>query len=363
MIKMFSRKPRVGRAKQALGEIAPQLGRYARDLPPVPSTGALPQRVYEQMERDSMIQTALTIKKLAVLSADFEIVPVSKGAAASRNAAFVKAVFERMEGSPATILQQAMDSFAKGWSVQEQVYRYEAGRIWLQAVRPKNPSNFALETDRFGKPEKLILRLPGEVDQELPLPKFAMHINRAGYGAAQGISDLDAVYPHYQAKQRLLGAWRIHLEKFASPTVIGRFERGLSAQEQAEALSALSQLQDRTAIICPSEFDISTIGGDKSASSSFLDALEYHNREIARAILGQTLTTDEGRRVGSLALGKVHLQVLLLQIQAIRKDLADKVMTEQVIRPLVELNFGPGDIPRFEFKTEPIDSFITGRID
>ena len=61
-------------------------------------------------------------------------------------------------------------------------------------------------------------------------------------------------------------------------------------------------------------------------------------------------------------MGKVHLQVLLLQLQALRNDLADVVMTEQVIRPLIELNFGPGPIPRFEFDQVPLDVFSSGKI-
>ena len=128
-------------------------------------------------------------------------------------------------------------------------------------------------------------------------------------------------------------------------------------------MAALKDLSRNLAIVYPSEIEIGTLGGAKEASSGFMEAIEFHNREIARAILGQTLTTDEGRRVGSLALGKVHLQVLVLQLSSLRQELADRVMTEQVIRPLVELNFGPGEIPRFEFDAVPMDAFTRGRVE
>ena len=91
-----------------------------------------------------------------------------------------------------------------------------------------------------------------------------------------------------------------------------------------------------------------------------MEAIDFHNREIARAILGQTLTTDEGRRVGSLAMGKVHLQVLLLQLEAIRRELADVVMNEQIIRPLIELNFGTQELPTFSFTSTPLPAFQSG---
>ena len=52
----------------------------------------------------------------------------------------------------------------------------------------------------------------------------------------------------------------------------------------------------------------------------------------------------------------------LLQLSALRKILADQVMTEQVIRPLVELNFGADVVPTFQFDEQPIEAFVSGRI-
>lgn len=322
--------------------------------------GPLPFAVYDRMEFDSMIQTALTIKKLAVMSAEMRI--VGGGDEADRRARFVQEAFARMEGSPLSILHQAMDAFAKGWSVQELVFEAASGQIWLRAVRPKNPAHFGLDLDEFGTPKNLRLHLPGDLPQTLPREKFVLYANRYGYGRPKGRSDLDSAYPHWKAKQALLDAWRVHLERYASPTVLGKYQRGLGTDEQSEILNALRNLQDNTAIVFPSEIDIGTLGGSKESSTGFMEALEFHNREIARAILGQTLTTDEGRRVGSLALGKVHLQVMLLQLVALRRELADVVMTEQVIRPLIEMNFGPGPIPRFEFASTAPDAFVTGQL-
>lgn len=299
-----------------------------------------------------------------------------------------------MEGSPHSILSQAMDAFAKGWSTQELVWdlgefssshlagdRYprpqgrglseraavsaQAGpnsRLRLRAVRPKDPSLFGLEVDAFGRVKSLKLQLPGEAAVELPRAKFVVYRNRESYARPKGRSDLDAAYRHWTAKQEMLGAWGFHLSRFAMPTVLGRFERGLPSNEQEALLAALQALQDHTALLYPSEVAIDTLGGEREASAGFMEAIEFHNREISRAILGQTLTTDEGKRVGSLALGKVHLQVLLLQLEAIRRELADVVMTEQVIRPMVELNFGPGDVPRFEFEPVLLGAFATGEV-
>ncbi len=350
--------------KAAQGELAPQVTSWERrSLQQTgPSAGSLPYTAYALMERDSMVQTSLTLKRLGVIAAPWKVKPASDSASAARKAAFVEEAFARMEGSPMAILESAMDAFGKGWSVQESVYQAEGDRLWLKAVRPKDPAFFGFEADEFGTVKGLILEVPGERARELPVEKFVLYVNRAGYGRYKGRSDLDAAYPHYQAKSALLAAWRLHLERFASPTMLGRFEPGVSSSDQEAVLRALNSLDSTAAIVHTNQIEISSVPGQPEASAGFMEAIDFHNREIARSILGQTLTTDEGRRVGSLALGKVHLQVLAIQLEAVRRDLADRVMTEQVIRPLVELNFGSGEIPVFEFEAADLSAFRTGQL-
>lgn len=344
--------------------LARQLSAYQRQSAQVPGVAParLPYSTYEQMQADAMVQTALTIKRLAVVAASIEVRPFDESPEARRNADFVEEAFSRLKGSPADILHQAMDAFAKGWSIQEMIFSESNGKIWLDEVVPKNPEYFGLELDPYGSIRGLTMRIPDEPQVQLPLEKFVVYRNRAQYGRPRGLSDLDAAHRHWQSKQALLNAWRVHLERFASPTVLGRYERGLPPEEQARILGAIQNLHENTAIVFPNEIEVSTLGVSRESSSGFLDAIDFHNREIARSILGQTLTTDEGRRVGSLALGKVHLQVLLLQVNSIRRELAEMVLTEQVVRRLVEVNFGAAKIPKVVFQAADAGAFSLGRI-
>ncbi|MCC7102486.1 MAG: DUF935 family protein [Fimbriimonadaceae bacterium] len=354
-LKLFQRR------SKNTSPLAPSLTQYDRRALELPSGSVNPSFAeIAEMERDAMVQTALTIKKQAVLAADFKVVPATSSTLARRNALFVEKCFELMEGNPRTILADAMDAFARGWSVLELDYLLSGDALVLERVSPKNPLHFGLEADAFGRITELRMRVPGEDEITLPRSRFVLFMNRPSFAHPKGRSDLIPAWRHYEAKRALQNAWRAHLERFASPTVLGRYARGLPSDEQASVLSALRGLHENTAVVFPSEIEVSTLHGRESDNNAFQDAIEFHNREIARSILGQTLTTDEGRRVGSLALGKVHLQVLMLQIEAIRRELADLVMTEQVIRPLVELNFGPGDVPRFEFEATPLSAFRDG---
>jgi phage gp29-like protein len=311
--------------------------------------------LFAEMTKDSMIQTSLTIKTLGVLASGWKITGETE------QAQFVREAFTRMQGSVHTILQNAMDAFAHGWSIQEIVYRADGGRWWIQGVRPKDPRYFTVEVDEFESTKSLRLNLPGETELSFSPDRFVIYRNRPGYGKPYGQSDLEAAIPHFREKKRLMEAWRVHLERFASPTLLAKFGKGATSEDQSAMLRSLEALTKNSAIVFPDEFDVRPLGERDGASQGFMDAIDFHNREITRAIVGQTLTTSEGTRVGSLAMGRVHLQVLLIQLEAIRRDLADTVMNEQVIKPLVALNFGDVEMPVFDFEPTALSMFATGQ--
>ena len=322
--------------------------------------GGFPNRnrpeIFAEMAKDSMIQTSLTIKTLGVLASGWKVV------GETAQAEFVRQAFSKMQGSVHSILQNAMDAFVHGWSIQEIVYQADGGKWWIQSVHTKDPQYFTLEMDEFENPKSLRLNLPGEAERFLSPDRFVIYRHRPGYGRPYGQSDLEAAMPHYREKKRLMEAWRMHLERFAAPTLLAKFGKGATSEDQNAMLRSLEALAKNSAIVFPDEFEISPLGDRNNASQGFMDAIDFHNREITRAIVGQTLTTSEGTRVGSLAMGRVHLQVFLLQLEAIRRDLADTVMNEQVIKPLVALNFGDVEMPVFEFEPTALSVFATGQI-
>ena len=312
--------------------------------------------LFAEMAKDSMIQTSLTIKTLGVLASGWKVV------GETAQAKFVRQAFSKMQGSVHSILQNAMDAFVHGWSIQEIVYQADGGKWWIQSVHTKDPQYFTIEMDEFENPKSLRLNLPGEAERSLSPDRFVIYRHRPGYGRPYGQSDLEAAMPHYREKKRLMEAWRMHLERFASPTLLAKFGKGATSEDQNAMLRSLEALAKNSAIVFPDEFEISPLGDRNNASQGFMDAIDFHNREITRAIVGQTLTTSEGTRVGSLAMGRVHLQVFLLQLEAIRRDLADTVMNEQVMKPLVALNFGDVEMPVFEFEPTALSVFATGQI-
>ncbi|RMG24516.1 MAG: DUF935 family protein [Armatimonadetes bacterium] len=317
---------------------------------------------YEQMLCDPLVRSAVQVKKLGTLAVPWRIVPAD-----GERTEFVRFALEEIHGSVHTILYDALDAVAKGFAVMEKVFRIVEsgpfrGKVIYDAIKPKDPSLFGFDTDEFLNLRALVLHTPGETERPLPREKFVVYAYNRRYGQPMGESDLRSAYAHWKLKRDLIQQWAAHLEKFASPTVVGQYRRGLPEDAQAALLDALDRLQRQSAVVHPDDVSISLLDAGREARSSYLEAIDYHNREIARAILGETLTTDDSRKVGSLTLGKVHLQVLIMQLAGLRRDLAETVMNEQILRPLIDLNYGSGPYPVFEFDEPVLDVFVTGQV-
>lgn len=97
--------------------------------------------------------------------------------------------------------------------------------------------------------------------------------------------------------------------------------------------------------------------GTSASAPGHGTVFETLGTEMAKAIVGQTLTTSEGKN-GTQALGKVHNEV--------RKDIRDadalfigQVITKYLIEPMVRLNFGANaPVPEFRFVTEDAKDLV-----
>lgn len=265
---------------------------------------------------------------------------------------FVQFNLRTMHGGVFSLLWRALDALAKGVAILEKLYVYRteppyAGFWMLQGFKAKNPALFRFEVDAYRNLKSLILYAPSGERLVLPREKFIVYAYNPRYESPAGESDLRAAYRAWRSKERILQLWDLFLAKYASPTLIGIYKCGSLPAQQEELLRALDKVQQETAIIVPEEVKVDALEFKQAGAESFAQAIAHHNAEIAKSILGETLTTDEGQRVGSLALGQVHLKVLQTQLRALRADLAERVMHDQVIRPLVQLNFGDAPLPRF----------------
>ncbi len=308
--------------------------------------------LYERMMTDAHIKACLNLKRLGILSVGWRVEPTDATPEAQQVRDFVEYNLRTMAGGVFSLLWRVLDALAKGYSVLEKLYAFRSlpayGERWcLVGFKAKNPALFRFEVDAYRNVRALLLDAPDGRTLALPREKFVLYAYNPRYESPTGESDLRAVYPHWQSKQRILKLWDLYLAKYTSPTLVGTYKRNLPPAQQDELLRALDKVQQETALVVPEDVKVEALEYKQGGADSFASAIAYHNAEIAKALLGETLTTDEGQRVGSLALGQVHLKVLQTQLRALRADLAERVMQDQIIRPLLWLNFGAVPEPRF----------------
>jgi phage gp29-like protein len=309
---------------------------------------------YDRMQRDSQVRACLNIKKLSILSRGWQVHPASGDPEDARAAEFVRWCLEDMRGSVIDVLYNILDAVAKGFSISEINYKvieggpYD-GMIGLDSIKSKDPAGIAFDTDEFLNLTAMY-QGPGR-DVKLPPEKFLLYTYMPRYESPFGTSDLRAAYRHWWSKDIILRFYNVYLEKYGSPTVVGAYTRGTPKSQQDDLLKVLDKIQQETAIVLPEDIKVELLEAQRGGDSGYLQAIEYHDRQIAKSILGQTLTTDEGMRYGSFALAKVHLDVLRMTLEKTKRDVEESVMQEQLIRRLVSYNFGPRPCPTFSLGT------------
>ena len=338
-----------GRGKPILEEVAAAQTRLASNafrLASYSPDDLLSQKglaLYDEMQKDSQVRSCLNTKKFAVLSKGWDVQPASDDPADLEAARFVKFCLEDMRGSVQDMLFKVLDALAKGFSICEINFKIVqegpyAGMVGLDSIKSKDPAAFGFDMDEFLNIRGLIMMAPG-LKTDLPVDKFIIYTYMPSYELPHGQSDLRAAYKHWWSQEVILKFYNMYLEKFGMPTAKGSYRRGMPKQQQDQLLRVLDKIQQETAIVVPEDVAIELLEAQRGGDAGYLDAIEFHNKQIAKAILGQTLTSDEGSRVGSLAMAKVHLDILGFYLDKLKRDLEETVMREQVIRPLVDFNF------------------------
>ena len=133
--------------------------------------------------------------------------------------------------------------------------------------------------------------------------------------------------------------------------------RALKGQPLAQWLHSLA---DAAGVISKAtEIEFVEAGSQAGKANPYQSMAEFCNREMSKAVLGQTLTTDTTGATGTYAAAQVHGQVRRDLVEADAQALAT-TLREQLLRPLVGFNFGwDRPVPWFRFKYEEEEDLKT----
>ncbi len=329
----------------------------------------------EMEDKDGHLFAVLQTRKTGVLSRDRRIVPASDDPHDVRLAEFVESVLGKTVGFDCA-LYNLLDAMAKGFAVLEIIWDVdEEGTVMVRELKSRAQSRFV-----FGAEGELrLLDPPGALREQylrsnmnnhwnaassatitlrgVPVPehKFIVYSFNQQHDNPYGKGLCSRAYWYYWFKKNNLKFWAIFNEKFGSPTVVAKYRPGISEEEHNKLLDIIDSLQTDTGVTVPENIMIDFLEAHRSGNvNSYKDLADWCNDEISKIVLGQTLTASEGRRSGSLALGKIHQIVRFEYIEADARAVMDTI-NSTIIPWIIYYNFGEvkRPLPEFVIDTTP----------
>lgn len=291
----------------------------------------------EMEERDLHYAAVLGTRKRAITGIKPIVVPASKDAEDERIAEAVRELIEQPEFID-DYMTDLLDALGKGYSIVETVWD-RSGKEWFPARYEWRDQRHFVIDQRDGR--TLRFKEAGRIEGvDLPPYQFSVHRPKlkSGLPIKAGLARLAAwafLYKSYTLKD-----WMAFLEIYGMPLRVGRYGTGASLDDRRVMLQALRDISSDAAAMIPKEMDIEFIEAKGGTGNAVFSAkAEYLDRQVSKGVLGQTMTTDDG---ASLSQATIH--------ENVRHDIAraDARQTEitvnrDLIRPFVDLNFGPRD--------------------
>ncbi|MBL9102154.1 MAG: DUF935 family protein [Myxococcales bacterium] len=288
--------------------------------------------------RDSHSRAQLATRKLALAGLPWQITAASDDATEVKIADELRAIVAG--GAFTRAVVNLMDAVMKGYSVLE--IGWGRGPRWVPvSFTWRDQRHFALD-----KEDGSTLRLRTEEQQkdgvELPAFKFITHVPDLVSGPVATAGLVRPLGVMYSIKTLGVGAWLAFMEIFGIPTRIGKYTKAANDDEIDALEKAVQMIGLDGSGVMPETTQIELLDaiGKGSGTGEHERLAEWADRQISKAVLGQTLTADQG---ASYAQGKIH--------NLVRRDilLADALSLEatlqrDLVKVYVDLNYGPREV-------------------
>ena len=172
--------------------------------------------------------------------------------------------------------------------------------------------------------------------------KFIVHAPKAKAGLPVRGGLARAAGWAYLFKNYVLKDWVTFAEVFGQPLRLGKYSPGATEADKQALLSAVANIGTDAAAIIPESMLIEFVETRGNGGAELYERFcEYLDKQVSKAVLGQTLTTETPRDGGgSRAAAQVH--------DSVRRDIMESdarrlgaTLTRDLVRPIVDLNLGP----------------------
>jgi phage gp29-like protein len=317
--------------------------------------------IFEEMSRDPQVVAAYALKRNAIVSGRWVVDPASDSPEDQKIAAFVNWNLKTLLGDTGLGLKPITTAFLYGRSICEIIWEEVlngeyAGNYKMCKLKPKNPGAIGFTMDEFNNMQTVnVTNLRGERIQVNPT-KVVHYAWNGEFDNPYGKPDLCSVYPWWWAKKTFYKYALIYGDKYAAPIPNFKIDRKLSADEETKLKEAATNFHISNYFMTPKGVELELLQSSGTGGNYYIQAINsLCDTQIARSILAQTLATNENSKTGTFAQAEVHQDTLKDILEEIRNEVENTVVQEQVIKPIVDVNFpNVADYPKFRF--DPFDA-------
>lgn len=316
--------------------------------------------MYDVMNRDTHLYAALRTRKEYTASLPWIIEENENDPQDGRQADAVKFLTQVINEIPnfREVIINILDALLPGMSVQEIEWEFPSlakPYIGIKNIIPRGFDQFVYTV--HGQ-LKLLTRTAPDFGMDIVDPdtgdensglRFIVHtfnmspgtwedqekLGQLYYGSGVG----DVVYWPIYFKTNGMMQWMRWMDRYAVPTRYATYP-ATNEQMRDSIVGWLEQMTSDVDIVLPQDKDqtygLDFKGPQLGRFDVFQNLMEYLNKEMSKAVLGETLTLEQGT-VGALALGRVHENSLLMKIDFDSQSVAE-TLTRTIVQLLLRFN-------------------------
>ena len=316
--------------------------------------------VYDKMRMsDGQVRAALSVVKLPILRAHWQVEPASDSANDRAVAEFIEEDLDSLSTSFISTLRQILLMLDYGSMLFEPVwYVGDDNVIHLRKLAPRLPRSIVQwlvdENGGFAGVKQGVIKTTGYTQVNIPASKLCLFVNEQEGANFRGTSMLRAAYKHWYYKQGLERIDAIANEKRGIGVDIGTIKAGTQADKATLKASLERSLMtlhghEKQYIIEDEEnyaYRLET-GGARGGGNAVMTSIEHHDLRILRSSLVEFLGMGSGS-TGSLAMHKDKSSLFLMLLEAIADNVAD-TLSSYLIKPWVGYNWPVTAYPRYKY--------------
>jgi len=310
-------------------------------------------KLYEEVERDAHVYACLHKRKMAVISRPWEVTAASDSRPDKKAAAIVEAQLGALNFD--AICMGLLDAINKGFAVGEIMWatphpqplscgervadRPGEGQIIAADIRLRDQRRFNFDEDYALRLKTQQNMLKGE---ELPARKFIVHSVGAKDGNPYGLGLGSKLFWPVWFKRQGITFWLTFLDKFGSPTALGKYPPSTSLPDQQKLLDALAAISQDAGVTIPEGMAVELLEATRGGTAGYEQMIRYMDEQISYCILGEAPgAKDSGGAQASAAITRNEVRLELVQFDS---DMLSATLNATLVKWIAEFNV-PGAAP------------------